>query len=188
MWWLFKRLFGHVRTSNTLIIGESDKGIARFYVINMLSQKMLKLSFRVCISELMLENQMSFLFRAAIFKIHLQGLKTELDKAELARKMATVTPGFAGFKFYILLLNKKRFVKRCFWLIWVTFLNETYSLGQVPGQFWKVFRLNWVWFGKVLNYEIHQKGNKKGLKQIGLYRSWWQNAISLTLKLFLPDF
>ena len=57
---------------------------------------------------------MSFLFRAAIFKIHLQGLKTELDKAELARKMATVTPGFAGFKFYILLLNKKRFVKRCF--------------------------------------------------------------------------
>lgn len=34
--------------------------------------------------------------RASIFKVHLQQLKTELDKTDLARKMAALTPGFTG--------------------------------------------------------------------------------------------
>ncbi|GAB6021062.1 AFG3-like protein 2 [Chamberlinius hualienensis] len=34
--------------------------------------------------------------RASIFKVHLKPLKTNLDKAELSRKMAALTPGFTG--------------------------------------------------------------------------------------------
>ncbi|XP_018569868.1 AFG3-like protein 2 [Anoplophora glabripennis] len=34
--------------------------------------------------------------RASIFKVHLGPLKTNLDKADLARKMAALTPGFTG--------------------------------------------------------------------------------------------
>merc|ERR1719175_468550 len=34
--------------------------------------------------------------RASIFKVHLGGLKTDLDKEEIARKMAALTPGFTG--------------------------------------------------------------------------------------------
>lgn len=34
--------------------------------------------------------------RASIFKVHLQKLKTSLDKDDLARKMAALTPGFSG--------------------------------------------------------------------------------------------
>lgn len=34
--------------------------------------------------------------RASIFKVHLAPLKTKLDKEELARKMASLTPGFTG--------------------------------------------------------------------------------------------
>lgn len=34
--------------------------------------------------------------RASIFKVHLQHLKTTLDKQALARKMASLTPGFTG--------------------------------------------------------------------------------------------
>ncbi|OXU21195.1 hypothetical protein TSAR_011473 [Trichomalopsis sarcophagae] len=34
--------------------------------------------------------------RASIFKVHLQNLKTNLDKIELSRKMAALTPGFTG--------------------------------------------------------------------------------------------
>uniref|UniRef100_A0A1L8D8U0 Putative atp-dependent metalloprotease ftsh n=1 Tax=Nyssomyia neivai TaxID=330878 RepID=A0A1L8D8U0_9DIPT len=34
--------------------------------------------------------------RASIFKVHLQPLKTNLDKQELSRKMAALTPGFTG--------------------------------------------------------------------------------------------
>jgi AFG3 family protein len=34
--------------------------------------------------------------RASIFKVHLQPLKTNLDKIDLARKMAALTPGFTG--------------------------------------------------------------------------------------------
>jgi len=34
--------------------------------------------------------------RSSIFKIHLQPLKTNLDKVALARKMAARTPGFSG--------------------------------------------------------------------------------------------
>ncbi|XP_075159733.1 AFG3 like matrix AAA peptidase subunit 2 [Haematobia irritans] len=34
--------------------------------------------------------------RASIFKVHLGPLKTELDKQDLARKMAALTPGFTG--------------------------------------------------------------------------------------------
>jgi AFG3 family protein len=34
--------------------------------------------------------------RASIFKVHLGNLKTELDKNELSRKMAALTPGFTG--------------------------------------------------------------------------------------------
>lgn len=34
--------------------------------------------------------------RASIFKVHLSNLKTDLDKNDLARKMAALTPGFTG--------------------------------------------------------------------------------------------
>ncbi|KAL0280476.1 UNVERIFIED_CONTAM: hypothetical protein PYX00_001752 [Menopon gallinae] len=34
--------------------------------------------------------------RASIFKVHLQPLKTPLDKSDLSRKMAALTPGFTG--------------------------------------------------------------------------------------------
>jgi len=34
--------------------------------------------------------------RASIFKVHLGGLKTDMDKDELAKKMAALTPGFTG--------------------------------------------------------------------------------------------
>ncbi|EDV39592.1 uncharacterized protein Dana_GF24400 [Drosophila ananassae] len=34
--------------------------------------------------------------RASIFKVHLGNLKTELDKNDLSRKMAALTPGFTG--------------------------------------------------------------------------------------------
>lgn len=34
--------------------------------------------------------------RASIFKVHLGPLKTDLDRVELARKMAALTPGFTG--------------------------------------------------------------------------------------------
>jgi AFG3 family protein len=34
--------------------------------------------------------------RASIFKVHLASLKTTLDKDQLARKMASLTPGFTG--------------------------------------------------------------------------------------------
>lgn len=34
--------------------------------------------------------------RASIFKVHLQPLKTNVDKQDLARKMAALTPGFTG--------------------------------------------------------------------------------------------
>lgn len=34
--------------------------------------------------------------RASIFKVHLKPLKTDLDKNVLARKMASLTPGFSG--------------------------------------------------------------------------------------------
>ncbi|XP_067650760.1 mitochondrial inner membrane m-AAA protease component AFG3L2-like [Haliotis asinina] len=34
--------------------------------------------------------------RASIFKVHLKPLKTQVDKEELSRKMAALTPGFSG--------------------------------------------------------------------------------------------
>jgi AFG3 family protein len=34
--------------------------------------------------------------RASVFKVHLQRLKTSLDKDELARKLSARTPGFSG--------------------------------------------------------------------------------------------
>merc|ERR1711990_280032 len=34
--------------------------------------------------------------RASIFKVHLEKLKTQLDKNDLARKLASLTPGFSG--------------------------------------------------------------------------------------------
>merc|ERR1712156_205491 len=34
--------------------------------------------------------------RSSIFKVHLGDLKTDLDKADLSRKMAALTPGFTG--------------------------------------------------------------------------------------------
>ncbi|KAF7491995.1 AFG3-like protein 2 [Sarcoptes scabiei] len=34
--------------------------------------------------------------RASIFKVHLKPLKTDLDKSEIARKLAALTPGFTG--------------------------------------------------------------------------------------------
>ena len=40
-------------------------------------------------------------FRASIFKVHLEPLKTDVSKDDLSRKMAALTPGFSG-KFPIL--------------------------------------------------------------------------------------
>lgn len=34
--------------------------------------------------------------RASIFKVHLAPLRTNIDKNDLARKMAALTPGFTG--------------------------------------------------------------------------------------------
>ena len=34
--------------------------------------------------------------RASIFKVHLGDLKTDLDKEDLGRKLAALTPGFTG--------------------------------------------------------------------------------------------
>lgn len=34
--------------------------------------------------------------RASIFKVHLAPLKTDLDRNDLSRKMAALTPGFTG--------------------------------------------------------------------------------------------
>lgn len=34
--------------------------------------------------------------RASIFRVHLQPIKTSLDKVELSRKLAAHTPGFSG--------------------------------------------------------------------------------------------
>lgn len=34
--------------------------------------------------------------RASIFKVHLKPLKTAVEKMDLARKMASLTPGFTG--------------------------------------------------------------------------------------------
>lgn len=43
--------------------------------------------------------------RASIFKVHLRPLKTNLDKEELSRKMAALTPGFTGlFRHSIILV------------------------------------------------------------------------------------
>ena len=40
---------------------------------------------------------LSFSFsRASIFKVHLAPLKTNVNKDELSRKMAALTPGFSG--------------------------------------------------------------------------------------------
>jgi len=39
--------------------------------------------------------------RASIFKVHLGPLKTFLNKDELARKMAALTPGFTGKKVFL---------------------------------------------------------------------------------------
>lgn len=36
--------------------------------------------------------------RASIFKVHLGPLKTTVDKDQLARKMASLTPGFTGMR------------------------------------------------------------------------------------------
>ena len=41
--------------------------------------------------------------RASLFKVHLKPLRTELDKEELARKMAALTPGFTGKKSTLLI-------------------------------------------------------------------------------------
>jgi AFG3 family protein len=35
--------------------------------------------------------------RASIFRVHLQPIKTTLDKTELSRKLAAHTPGFSGW-------------------------------------------------------------------------------------------
>ena len=48
--------------------------------------------------------------RASIFKVHLGPLKTQLDKNDLARKMAALTPGFTG---------RRMFDLSCFGVIYV---------------------------------------------------------------------
>ena len=41
-------------------------------------------------------NDLLFLCRCSIFKVHLKPLKTELNLDQVARKMAALTPGFTG--------------------------------------------------------------------------------------------
>ena len=45
-----------------------------------------------------------FCFRASIFKVHLSSLKTQLDRSELSRRMAAMTPGFSGEMHLVTLL------------------------------------------------------------------------------------
>ena len=42
------------------------------------------------------EFKIVFFYRASIFKVHLNTLKTEMVIDELSRKMAALTPGFSG--------------------------------------------------------------------------------------------
>lgn len=46
--------------------------------------------------------------RASIFKVHLGPLKTDLNKDELSRKMAALTPGFTGEVFFRMSKNCSR--------------------------------------------------------------------------------
>ncbi len=41
-------------------------------------------------------NFLIFFLRASVFKVHLKHLRTDLDKDDLARKLAALTPGFSG--------------------------------------------------------------------------------------------
>jgi len=43
-------------------------------------------------------------YRASIFKVHLRVLKTLLNKDDLARKIAALTPGFSGM-FLIIIVS-----------------------------------------------------------------------------------
>ena len=43
--------------------------------------------------------------RASIFKVHLKPLKSTLDKDNLARKLAALTPGFTGTTYIIFLIT-----------------------------------------------------------------------------------
>lgn len=45
-----------------------------------------------------------YIFRASIFKVHLANLKTDLNKDDLSRKMAALTPGFSGKFNYVLIV------------------------------------------------------------------------------------
>lgn len=50
--------------------------------------------------------------RASIFKVHLAPLKTTLDKDQLARKMASLTPGFTGiYKKVRRKMIKKKYIR-----------------------------------------------------------------------------
>lgn len=48
--------------------------------------------------------------RANIFRVHLKALKTLVNKDELARKMAALTPGFTGVNMHCTLFEMKIFV------------------------------------------------------------------------------
>ena len=54
--------------------------------------------------------------RASIFKVHLKPLLTDLNKEELSRKMAALTPGFTGQYHF-----ERHFIYQSFWsFIYVT--------------------------------------------------------------------
>lgn len=44
-------------------------------------------------------------FRASIFKVHLERIKTEMDKEALAKKMASLTSGFSGRHTYFVMIH-----------------------------------------------------------------------------------
>lgn len=46
-----------------------------------------------------------FFFRASIFKVHLERIKTEMDKEALAKKMASLTSGFSGRHTYFVMIH-----------------------------------------------------------------------------------
>lgn len=53
-------------------------------------------------------------FRASIFKVHLERIKTEMDKEALAKKMASLTSGFSGRHTYFVMIHIAHIILLCY--------------------------------------------------------------------------
>lgn len=62
-----------------------------------------------CVSALKLFDENTFL-SASIFRVHLKPIKTSLNKVELSRKLAALTPGFSGASIFV--TNSGRLARR----------------------------------------------------------------------------